>query len=104
MKIKLENNQVTIRLSAEDLEQLKDKGIIRTKVEFPYRPLYAYLETIDIPEISGDFTEEGFQFFFPQDQLENWSGSSKVGFKNQVGKIHLVIEKDLPKRSANPVE
>ena len=100
MKIRLQDNQVTIRLNEEDQNQLKEKGILRTFVEFPHRSLYAYLETIDVPEITGDFTEEGLQFFLPADQLHSWLSGSKVGFSSQVGKVYLVIEKDLPKKKS----
>jgi hypothetical protein len=101
MKIRIQDDQVTLRITTNEIDELSQKGIIRSVTRFPNKTLYTYLETVDIPEPSVDFNDEGLIFLFPEEEIEKWSASHKVGYRSSVSDILLVIEKDLPKRKSS---
>jgi hypothetical protein len=99
MKIKIETEELTIRLKKEDFAQLAEKGIIESHIQFVNKPLFVYFELVEIPEIDVDFTEEGIQVYFPQGLFEQWQESDRVGYKSHVQSTKVFVEKDLPRRS-----
>ncbi len=98
MKLRLNGNNVALRLSADEIQELSKAGRIVSVTEFTNVSFHIILRIVEEDEIDIEYSSEGFIFSFPRKEIDPWIESSKVGFSRVRGQISLTIEKDLKKR------
>lgn len=101
MKIRIKGNSIRYRLTQTDIRNMRDKGSVEEKTEFPDGNSFSYrLESATgIEEIQTSFGENRIIIFVPLKMANEWTGSDTVGLSNEINlpgnkKLSLLIEKD----------
>ena len=94
MKIRIKSNSVRYRLTRTDVAQLTETGFLKDKVDFGNQQLiYTLLLTGD-DQLSASFINNTIMLKMPKSMLNELANTDRVGFENNNGQLHLLVEKD----------
>ncbi len=101
MKLRIQESSVTLRLQPDEVLLLSEKRKLMQITKLPGDEISIILEVKDDEYIGMHYSQNTFTFSFPEEQLEAWSTSSKVGYSRSLNDLTLIIEKDMPRKSKN---
>ena len=99
MKLRLEGNNIRIRVRKSDLEKLKAEGMIGEAVAFSDNLYFYYkLKTAShLTEIKAEFLQNVIQVTIPLSMAMDWANSETVGLEHTLeSRLNILIEKDFP--------
>jgi len=94
MKIRIKSNSLRYRLTRTDVAQLTNHSYIEDKIDFGGQSLLYSLQLVDSDQLSSSFVDNTITLFMPKTMMKELAGSDKVGFENNAGGLHLLVEKD----------
>ena len=94
MKIRIKSNSLRYRLTRSDIAGLAKEGRLEEKVDFAGQPLTYVLKYTDGRELSASFINNTITMLMPKSMIAEWVETEAVGFENNSGPLHLLVEKD----------
>jgi hypothetical protein len=94
MKIRFKSNSLRYRLTRSDVAQLTTAGYVDDKVDFGEQSLIYSINRTDADQLSATFKNNIITLFMPANMIIEWLNTDRVGFENNNGPIHLLVEKD----------
>jgi len=94
MKIRIKTNSVRYRLNRTDVQQLASTGYLEDKVAFWQQTLVYAIQAADTEELSSSFKNNVITLYVPQTMIDELESTERVGFENNNGPVHLLVEKD----------
>lgn len=99
MKLRMEGNNIRLRLKKSDIEKLKKEGIIGETVAFSDHLYFYYkLKTNQHDqEINATFVNNAVQITLPLSIANTWMNTDQVGIQYTLDSgLNILIEKDFP--------
>ncbi len=94
MKIRIKSNSLRYRLTRTDVQQLDETGSLEDKVSFGEQSLAYEIKLTDDWLLSPAFKNNTITLFMPKSMVTELVNTDKVGFENNSGQLHLLVEKD----------
>ena len=94
MKIRIKSNSVRYRLTQSDVKQLASAGSLEEKVDFWEQSLVYAIQLTDDEKLSASFKNNVITLFMPGFMINELDETDRVGFANNEGQLHLLVEKD----------
>jgi hypothetical protein len=95
MKIRIKSNSLRYRLTRSDIASLAQVGYLEDKVKFPEQTLMYALKIIDgDAQLSSSFKNDTITLFMPKSMISELIDTDRIGFENNDGQLHLLVEKD----------
>ena len=97
MKLRIQGNSLRLRLTRNEVAQLRDRGRVESLVEFsPGQDLVYLLEgSFHAKSVTAAFDGKAIRVTVPAHVMKEWANSDQVGIESpsRAG-LHLLIEKD----------
>ena len=94
MKLRSKSNSLRYRLTRTDVAQLTKVGFLEDEVNFGQQTLLYALQLTGEDRLSASFINNTITLFMPKSMIDEMADSDKVGFENNEGGLHLLVEKD----------
>ncbi|HEX7069995.1 MAG TPA: hypothetical protein VF190_04280 [Rhodothermales bacterium] len=100
MKLRIDGNEIRLRLSPDDVATLARTGTVEARLRFaPDAELRYRLEASDVSCIGARFGDDAVTVDVPRALVEGWSDDDRVGFEEAqptgTGEpLRILIEKD----------
>lgn len=94
MKIRIRGNTLRYRLLKTDVEQLFEKGFVEESTAFPTQTFSYRIEVSSGDKILADFNQNQVLVSIPQTMAEAWYHTDIISFKESLGDITILLEKD----------
>jgi len=94
MKIRIKSNSIRYRLTRTDVAQLTGTGFLEDKVDFGNQQLVYALQLTGDDQLSASFIDNIITLQMPKSMLNELANTDRVGFENNNGQLHLLVEKD----------
>jgi len=94
MKIRIKGNSLRYRLTRSEVENLATEGLIEDKTEFGTGTLVYSLRSTTADHLSATFENNCITLYMPEQFLQEWTDTDRVGFEHTDNGLHLLIEKD----------
>lgn len=94
MKLRILENSIRLRLRRSEVEQLAAEGRVEVACDFGGRQLRYAITAEPCAEIGADFVGDVITIRVPQDQVQEWAASKRVGLTGRTATLSLLIEKD----------
>jgi hypothetical protein len=94
MKIRIKGNSLRYRLTRTDVSRFEKDGYLEERVQFAGSVLIYCLKKTDRSELSAVYEDHTITLYMPVMMLAEWISSDIVGFQNNSGDLHLLVEKD----------
>ena len=94
MKIRIKDNSVRFRLNQSEVALLGQTGLVSCTTEFTGHPLVYTIQTSSDSELTVLFIENTIVLKMPQEMVNEWVSTDRVGFDGQSGLVKILIEKD----------
>ena len=94
MKIRIKSNSLRYRLTRTDVQQLDETGSLQDEVDFGGQSLVYGIKLTDDWLLSSAFKNNTITLFMPKSMVTELVNTDKVGFENNSGQLHLLVEKD----------
>lgn len=105
MKLRVKDNFLRIRLSADEVGQLLSGHKVETQTRFDAEPsqclIYCVESWPDVPVMTAVYKPGHIRILIPRDQLHHWgtSDATSLSASQSIGNgqsLQLLIEKDMP--------
>ncbi|QQS39714.1 MAG: hypothetical protein IPM63_10025 [Acidobacteriota bacterium] len=107
MKLRLTEDEIRLRLSAAEVNDLAVLGRIDERIDLGSSAGGGFaflLETGEFPSLSATFEAGELKVAIPSDLARRWTGTDLIGIEadQETGekKVRILVEKDLGRRSA----
>jgi len=101
MKLRILDNSIRLRLSRTDVAELRDRGLLRCRVDFPGGNAFCYsLESTPANVAPTARFEDGELLVrVPETSVREWADSERVSIEGQEGidsatTLSILVEKD----------
>jgi hypothetical protein len=94
MKIRIKSNSLRYRLTRTDVKQLDEIGYLEDGIDFGGQSLIYGIKLTDDWLLSSAFKNNTITLFMPKSMVTELVNTDKVGFENNSGLLHLLVEKD----------
>ena len=94
MKIRIKDNSIRLRLTQSEVNQLGEIGIVKCTTEFVNHPFIYEIESAEIADLSAEFIENRILVRMPENLVDKWVSTDKVGYAGQSGLVKILVEKD----------
>ena len=94
MKIRIKGNSLRYRLTRTDVDRLVQDGHLEDIVAFAEQSLIYTLKLSDDEQLSSSFKNNTITLYMPKMMIGELKNTDKVGFENDDGPLHLLVEKD----------
>jgi hypothetical protein len=94
MKLRIKGNSLRYRLTRSDISQIAKEGFAKEIVNFGDDALVYILQSANNERLAADFKNNIVTVYMPKKMLEELENTDKVGFENNHGSLHLLVEKD----------
>ena len=94
MKLRIKSNSVRYRLTRTDVKQLAATGCLEEKVNFGGQVLVYAIKLTDDATLAALFNNNTIILFVPKSMISELENTDRVGFENNNGALHLLVEKD----------
>lgn len=106
MKLRINGNDIRIRVNKAEFEAFMEYGSIADILEIPHAPLSYSLEKCGEKVINLSRLGDSIRIGLPMDKVEEWKSEDKIGFSEVVTlqdkSIRITVEKEL--KCPNPEE
>ena len=96
MKLRIQETDITLRLLPEEVASLAQQKRLIQITQLADHQLHIEIKLQEINQIELKHRGQVFSFLFPENLIEEWSTTNKVGYRRHDGEVLLVIEKDMP--------
>ncbi len=105
MKLRVKDNSLRIRLSADEVERLLNDKKVEAHTRFAAEPSqclsYCVESWPDVPAMTAVYKPGHIRILIPEDQLHDWgaTGVNSLRASQSVGNgqsLELLVEKDMP--------
>ena len=98
MKLRLESNNLRLRVRKSDLQKLMQNGSIGDTLTFPNATVFSYeLMSAVVECLEATFSEGKITVSIPLSILSDWVNSEQVGIEATLDSgLFVLIEKDFP--------
>jgi hypothetical protein len=94
MKIRIKSNTLRYRLTRTDISALAQEGYLEEQINFAGNPLIYSVQLTDGHILTSSYIDHKITLSMPHKMIEELTDTDRVGFDNQDGGLHLLIEKD----------
>ena len=101
MKLRIRHNSIRLRLTQSEVAHFAEHGSIEEKLEFgPENNQLIYtLVSANIEKIFAEYKDNEITVFVPNNSVQNWAASDKVGFEaeqdiGEGNQLRILVEKD----------
>jgi hypothetical protein len=94
MKIRIKSNSVRYRLTRTDVARLAKEGHLEDIVAFAEQSLIYSVKLNNEEQLSSAFKNNTITLYVPKAMLTELMNTDRVGFENNDGPLHLLLEKD----------
>ncbi len=94
MKIRIKGGSIRYRLTRTDIERIVKTGYLEEKVNFREEALFYVLQRTDQNQLTSSFINNTITLYAPGQMITEMMDTDRVGFENNYGELHLLIEKD----------
>ena len=96
MKLRIRGNSVRLRLTQNEVEKIKEFGLVEERTEFPDGSVFTYsLNTSEMSEQPfAEFSNGNLQIFISNEDAQNWVTSDETGVYGKDEKLQISVEKD----------
>jgi len=98
MKLRIQPDSLTLRLSPEELQTFSENGLLSQTTRLSIGEVRVRLQAESCEQIEASFEEGAFTFSLPERHLTKWLNSSKIGYSSELDETTITIEKDLPRK------
>ena len=94
MKIRIKGNSLRYRLTKTDVANLATNGYVEETSNFSPQVFKYVLRSTTGYTLSASFENNAITIYMPQNMVNEWANTDRVGFEQSNGKIYLLVEKD----------
>jgi hypothetical protein len=94
MKIRIKGNSLRYRLTRSDLSDLAQRKALKEYTEFGDQVLTYKVEITEEQALKATFTNQTITLYLSENMIKELDETDRVGFEDQSGPLHLLIEKD----------
>jgi hypothetical protein len=94
MKIRIKGNSLRYRLTKTDLANLAANGYIEETSNFSPQVFKYVLCSAAGNALSANFENNTITIHMPQNMIDEWAHTDRVGFEQNSNEIYLLVEKD----------
>ncbi|RWY57502.1 DUF7009 family protein [Mucilaginibacter gilvus] len=94
MKIRIKGNSLRYRLTKSDVATLATNGFIEETTHFGTQVLRYALRRGMVSSLSATFEDNTITIHMPDQMIEEWVHTDRIGFENSNSAMYLLVEKD----------
>ena len=94
MKIRIKGDSIRYRLTKPEVERFASEGIIKEETHLGDIVLSYVLQRGDNVVLNAEFKDDTITLLMPAYMADEWTETDRVGFANELGRLHLYVEKD----------
>ncbi|HEY8931211.1 MAG TPA: hypothetical protein VIM55_18545 [Mucilaginibacter sp.] len=94
MKIRIKGNSLRYRLTKTDVENFGRDGYLEETSNFGTQVFKYALKRTAAEILTAGFSDNTITVYMPFSMADEWTATDRVGFENNSGQMHLLIEKD----------
>nr|WP_067058559.1 hypothetical protein [Mucilaginibacter sp. L294] len=94
MKIRIKGNSLRYRLTKTDLANLAASGYIEETSDFSPQVFKYVLSSATGNVLSASFENNTITINMPQNMIDEWAHTDRVGFEENNSGMYLLVEKD----------
>ena len=94
MKIRIKGNSIRFRLTRPEVERLDIGADIQESTEFVNNSLAYRITCTEDQAIGISFEENRISLFLPISMLSSWKVTDQVGFRTELDRLVILVEKD----------
>jgi hypothetical protein len=94
MKLRIKSNSIRYRLTRTDVKKLAENNYLEERVNFGGQQLFYAIRLTDESTLAASFKNNIITLFVPKTMISELENTDKVGFENNSGALHLLVEKD----------
>jgi hypothetical protein len=94
MKIRIKGNSLRYRLTKGDVSNLAANGFIEECTNFGKQVFKYALRRGMVSSLSATFEDNTITIHMPNQMIEEWVYTDRVGFENTNSAMYLLVEKD----------
>lgn len=94
MKIRIKGNTLRYRLTKSDVSKIMQTGYLEEMTEFAQDKLIYALKVTNDNSLTASHANNKICLFMPQKMVSALTNTDTVGYENDHGNLHLLVEKD----------
>jgi hypothetical protein len=94
MKIRIKGNSLRYRLTKSDVAKLAMNGFIEESTNFGTQVFRYALRQGIVHSLAATFEDNTITIHMPDQMIEEWVHTDRVGFENSNSTMYLLVEKD----------
>lgn len=94
MKIRIKGNSLRYRLTKSDVATLAMNGFIEETSNFGTQVFRYALRRGMVSSLSATFEDNTITIHMPDQMIEEWVYTGRIGFENSSSAMYLLVEKD----------
>jgi hypothetical protein len=94
MKIRIKGNSLRYRLTKSDVANLAANGFVEESTNFGAQIFRYALRRGMVNSLSASFEDNTITIHMPDQMIQEWVHTGRVGFEHTSGAIYLLVEKD----------
>ena len=100
MKIRILDDSIRLRLSQTEVDQSNNEGKVEGITHFPGGRSFRYrLIKSNEEHMNAILTDQGMDVLCPEETIEKWASSNRVGFRDELSlsngsSLKILVEKD----------
>jgi hypothetical protein len=94
MKLRIKSDSLRYRLTRSDVNRLAKEGYLEDQIDFAGNPLVYAVQLADGQELASSYIDNKITICMSRKMAEELVITERVGFENNYGALHLLIEKD----------
>ena len=94
MKIRIKSDSLRYRLTRSDVDKLSKEGYLEDQIKFAGNPLIYAIQLTDGEILTSSYIDNKITLSMARKMIIELVDTNKVGFSNEAGGLHLLVEKD----------
>ena len=94
MKLRIKSDSLRYRLTRSDVDKLSKEGYLENQINFAGNPLIYAVQLTDGGVLTSSYIDNKITLSMARKMIAELLNTDKVGFSNDAGGLHLLIEKD----------
>lgn len=94
MKIRIKGNTLRYRLSKTDINTLTTNSYIEESINFGQNRLVYAMQSKAEGNLSASFENNKITLYMPQEMINEWSKTNRIGFEHTDNELYILAEKD----------
>ena len=94
MKLRIKSDSLRFRLTRSDVDKLSKEGYLEDQINFAGNPLIYAVQLTDGGVLTSSYIDNKITLSMSRKMILELVDTDKVGFGNEAGGLHLLVEKD----------